>query len=155
MIVSTEDFKKVLHEPDKYSDHEIELAVKIVNWLRPFTPKQDLEGKLVSHPLTLGPFCYIANNILKAIGYKDFTRRLSPMSACGKRLPIPLSAAGICEILCAGQGGHFDACLDGRVHSTVPDASKPTSRRVIFSAFFDMEAIVKICNEYNLVFGDR
>jgi hypothetical protein len=148
-------FRKVLHDPEKYSDDEVELAVKIVKWLRPFTPKQDTDGKIVCHPLVLGPFCYLANNFLRALGYQDFTRRLSPMSACGKRHPLPLSTAGICEILCAEQEGHYDAYLDGRVHSTTTNASKATSRNIIFNSFFDMGVILRLCNEHNLIFSDR
>jgi hypothetical protein len=156
MEVTREIFRDTLHEPQKYLDEELDVAVKIVNWLRPFTPKRGgPEDKIIAHPLVLGPFCFLANNLLRAIGYKQFSRRLSPLSSCGKVQPLPLGATGICEVLCAREGGHYDVCKDGVIYSLTNSVSTPACKDVVFNAFFDMKKVEHILRSHNLVFQDR
>ncbi|GJJ73129.1 hypothetical protein EMPS_05487 [Entomortierella parvispora] len=144
-----------LFEPESYSDSEIDVAVNILNLLRPYTPKKDEEGKIQEHLFILGPFCHLANNILTALGYHDFTRRLSPVSSCGKDHPLPLTPIGICETLCAQEPGHFDVRDRdaGKVVSLVKVANK--NKSVVIGAFFDLEILHNICKKHHLQFEDR
>ena len=111
--VTEQDVQQRLHEPDKFTADEIKVAVGIVNSFRPFSPKRDADHPIPQNILAIGPICQLFNMILWATGYGDFTRKLCPVSSCGKLQPIPLGATGICEALCAKDPRHFDV-LDSK-----------------------------------------
>jgi len=46
-----------------------------------YTLRKDSAGNIPQHALALAPFCHLANNLLRAMGYSDFRRRLSPLSS--------------------------------------------------------------------------
>ena len=78
--VTSEIVREHLYEDEKFSEDEIKVVVDISNLLRPYCPKRGADGKLHEHIFVLCPFCLLANHILRALGYSDFTRRLSPLS---------------------------------------------------------------------------
>ncbi|KAG0043134.1 hypothetical protein BGZ83_011783 [Gryganskiella cystojenkinii] len=142
-----------LFEAEKFNGAEINVVADIVNKLRPYTPKRDEDDKIHGHVLIMGPFCLLANSLLRSMGYSDFTRRLFPLSSCGKSHPIPLSPISTCEVLCSAEPGHFDVKKGGMVVSNVRQARK--NERAILGAFFDLEAIFGICRQHHLLFEDR
>jgi hypothetical protein len=142
-----------LYEAEKFNDNEINVVVRIVNMLRPFTPKRDENNKIHEHILTLGPFCLLANNLLRALGYSDFTRRLVPISSCGKSHAIPLNDIGVVETLCAREPRHFDVECNGRLVSDTSRAKK--NGKAILGAFFDLQIVHDICKQHDLQFDDR
>lgn len=151
--VTADIIRDHLYDVEKFNDIEINVVVHIVNRLRPYTPKRDADNKIHEHILTLGPFCHLANNLLRAMGYPNFTRRLFPLSSCGKSHPIPLNATGICEVLCSAEPGHFDVKSDGKVVSYTNRAKK--NEKAIIGAFFELEVVHDICRQHNLRFEDR
>ena len=101
----------------------------------------------------MGPFCLLANNLLRALGFSDYTRRLFPISSCGKSHAIPLNAAGVFEVLCASGPGHFDVRTDGKMVTGAAQARK--NETAILGAFFDLEVVRDICRQHHLLFENR
>ncbi|GJJ74087.1 hypothetical protein EMPS_06445 [Entomortierella parvispora] len=143
-----------LYEPEKFSDDEIKAVVDIVNKLRPYTPKRDDSNKLQEHILVLGPFCFLANNLLRALGYPDFARKLFPMSSCGKSHPTVLDAPGIREVLCSRNEEEFEIVSDGKVLST-DQAKKHVNVKKVLGAFFDLNFVMNVCKRHHLRFEER
>ncbi len=154
--MTEQDVQQRLHEPAKFTADEIKVAVGIVNSFRPFSPKRDADHPIPSNILAIGPICQLFNSILRATGYSEFTKKLCPLSSCGKLQPIPLGATGICEALCAKGPRHFDV-LDSksRIRSLTTGASRPDTTRLIFASFFNMDKVLELCKRHGLVFADR
>ncbi|KAG0036363.1 hypothetical protein BGZ83_003824, partial [Gryganskiella cystojenkinii] len=154
--VTMATLEKTLHERDKYTMDQKNAAIKIVNKLRLFAPRKDPNGKVPHHILAVGPFCRLSILLLRALGYKDFTRKLCPISACGTRQALPVGCNGICEILCSETPGHFDVFdHKGNVKSRTIFTGKPQVSDCIFRSFFDMNTVHNQCRKYNLKFADR
>ncbi|KAG0041135.1 hypothetical protein BGZ83_002301, partial [Gryganskiella cystojenkinii] len=99
---------EILHKSSEYSTIEIDAVVKLCRQLRPFTPKRGEDGKLPKHVLTCSPFVLLGNFILKAAGYGHFTRRISPISSCGKSHPFPINPTSLYNGLCSSREKQFD-----------------------------------------------
>ncbi|GJJ70397.1 hypothetical protein EMPS_02746 [Entomortierella parvispora] len=152
-LVTKDIVRQHLFDSHTFKENEVDAAVKIINALRPFTPKPT-SGTIPRHVLATGPFAYLANHLLHAMGFGDFTRKLYPISSAGKLHPLPLGSTGIREALCSSKKEHFDVFdAEGTLCST--QALGVKNAPVIFSAFFDMSVIHSICQKYGLVFADR
>lgn len=152
--ITVADLRSRLFKGQSFKDHEMEVAVKLVNTLRPFAPQRDGKGHIPHHVLATGPFVYLANQLLVAVGHGDFTRRISPVSSVAKMHSLPLNAKGMYEALCSEEEYHFDvrSSDDKPISDSVVATRSPLT---MFSAFFDMTAIHSICSEYGLNFADR
>ncbi|GJJ75259.1 hypothetical protein EMPS_07617 [Entomortierella parvispora] len=152
-LVTKDIVRQHLFDSHTFKENEVDAAVIIINALRPFTPKPT-SGTIPRHVLATGPFAYLANHLLHAMGFGDFTRKLYPISSAGKLHPLPLGSTGIREALCSSKKEHFDVFdAEGTLCST--QALGVKNAPVIFSAFFDMSVIHSICQKYGLVFADR
>jgi hypothetical protein len=90
----------------------------------------------------------IANTVLRATGYPDFTCRIAPVPAAGSLHPIPLGAAALYECLCAKSPGHFDPFYD----PTKKITSLPTAihhKDELFASLFDISSINSICHHFD------
>lgn len=152
--ITRTDVQQALFKGNSYNNEEMDVAVHIVNSLRPFAPRMKESGAVPHHVLVTGPFAYFANHLLMAMGFKDFTRRLSPVSSAGKVHAIPLNAQGICETLCPPKEYHFDVFdSTGKLVSQQQSASKNAA--TMFGAFFDLTVIHTKCTDYGLRFANR
>jgi hypothetical protein len=152
--ITETEFRGQLFAGKKIKDNEIQVGVHIVNALRPFAPRKDSSGSIPRHILATGPFVYLANQLMLAMGFGDFTRQLSPVSSAGKLLPLPLNAAGISETLCFLEEHHFDV-FDSTEMLVSDQKHAPRNASAMFGAFFDMEAIYSVCSRFGLRFADR
>ncbi|GJJ74279.1 hypothetical protein EMPS_06637 [Entomortierella parvispora] len=153
-LISEAEIRNHLFSGQSFKDNEIQVAVHIVNALRPFAPKKDASGSIPHHVLATGPFAYLANHLLIAMGFSEFSRQLSPVSSAGKLLPLPLNSTGISESLCALDPHHFDI-FDSTGLLVSDQKHAPGNAPTIFSAFFDMQVIHATCAKFGLRFGDR
>ncbi|KAG0247813.1 hypothetical protein BGZ95_008425, partial [Linnemannia exigua] len=96
----------------------------------------------------------LSNHFLRYTGYTDFTRRFSPAPSISTLHPIPLSAAGIYEVLCPSTDHHFDAKID-ETHSITSVEHANKNQMAVFSNFFDLKKIEKVCATYGLEFAKR
>ncbi|KAG9067605.1 hypothetical protein KI688_012390 [Linnemannia hyalina] len=159
--ITEETVKAKLYEPEMYSTDEILAVLRLVTLLRPFTPKKAHSGpQSPSYPksvLTLGPFVYIANAILRSAGYKDFTRRICPVPAVGNRHAVPLDALGVYDIFGGRAPGRFDIKdPSGRVITTSTVARLSTDhRKYVFGGLFNIAIINDACTKHGLDFAQR
>ncbi|GJJ78548.1 hypothetical protein EMPS_10907 [Entomortierella parvispora] len=153
-LISEAEIRNHLFSGQSFKDNEIQVAVHIVNALRPFAPKKHASGSIPHHVLATGPFAYLANHLLIAMGFSEFSRQLSPVSSAGKLLPLPLNSSGISESLCALDPHHFDI-FDSTGLLVSDQKHAPGNAPTIFSAFFDMQVIHATCAKFGLRFGDR
>ncbi|KAG0313314.1 hypothetical protein BGZ97_010299 [Linnemannia gamsii] len=109
----TEDVARdALFEPNRFSSNENEAGDRLLNLLRPYTPKKSESG-VNAYPksvLFCGPFVYITNAILRACCYKDFSRRICPVYSIGHRRSdsVPLAASAMYEVFGRRKANHFD-----------------------------------------------
>ncbi len=145
-----------LHEGNKYTLDQKNAAIKIINKLRLFAPRKDSDGKVPHHVLAVGPFCRLSVILLRALGYKKFSRKLCPISTCGTRQALPVGSNGICEILCSQTPGHFDVFdHQGNTKSRTIFTGQRQVSNAIFRSFFDMNIVHNQCQKYGLEFADR
>jgi hypothetical protein len=151
--------REALFEPDRFSSNEVEAVVRLLNLLRPYTPKKSESGPnpYPKSVLVCGPFVYIANAILRACGYKDFSRRLCPVYSVGHRHSVPLSASSIYEVFGGRMADRFDIRGPNNrlITSTVVSTMSLAHRNCMFSSFFDIRVIDDICRQHGLVFAQR
>jgi hypothetical protein len=152
--ITEDEFRNHLFEGHKFNDAEIQAGTHIVNALRPYAPKKDSSGNIPRHILVTGPFVYLANQLLFAMGFADFARQLSPVSSAGKLLPLPLNASGISETLCSQEARHFDV-FDSTGLLVSDQKHAPRNPSTMFQAFFKMQEIHAACSKFGLSFAER
>ncbi|KAF9987644.1 hypothetical protein BGZ75_000291 [Mortierella antarctica] len=139
--------------PTDFQQHEYQAVADLVNILRPYVPKRRVDPQTnrskasLPHIALRAPFVLIANTILQAAGYSEFTRRMVPKSAPSSLHAIALGGTGMYEVFCAETPGHFDvkgadrAALRNYKNVTVVPVNKPA----MFEQFFDMQKIDDAC----------
>ncbi|KAF9969012.1 hypothetical protein BGZ75_003210, partial [Mortierella antarctica] len=66
---------------EEITDLECEVVADLTNKLRPYIPKRQGQGgkdKPIAHVAIRAQFVLIANSIVRAAGYPDFSRQISP-----------------------------------------------------------------------------
>ncbi|KAF9117604.1 hypothetical protein BGW39_002024, partial [Mortierella sp. 14UC] len=151
--------RKSFYKPDKVTEEECQAIIDVVQILREYVPKQQINSKGVSMPPTAhvansAPVIIIANQLLRVSGYPQFCRRIAPSSSIGPLHPLPLGAASLYETLCASAPGHFDTYNErNTVISSVPKARR--NAVALFSSLFDLDKIKSICARRKLTFAHR
>ena len=149
--------------PTDFQQHECQEVANIVNILRPYVPKRRLDPQTnrskASLPLIAlrAPFVLIANTILQAAEYSEFTRRMMPQIAPSSLHAIALGATGMYEVFCAETPKHFDVKGADRMalrnYKNVTQV--PGNKRAIFEQFFDMQKVDATCRSHGLLFDMR
>ncbi|KAG0050570.1 hypothetical protein BGZ83_004656 [Gryganskiella cystojenkinii] len=154
--VTEDDVRRQLVSHGNVSIEEIDRVRVLANLLRPYTAKKGTTGLVPRHILTTLSLLFLTNALLMAAGEKRYTRKLSPISSCGKTYPVPLNAAGIYAILCARDPGHFDVKgPNGEDITSELEARKTENQSSVFSAFFNMPKIHDACSKHNVIFDNR
>ncbi|KAG0379405.1 hypothetical protein BGX24_000570 [Mortierella sp. AD032] len=159
--ITEENVRGKLFEPENYSSDEIEAVLRLVALLRPYTPKKPASrSQSKSYPkrvLTCGPFIYVANAVLRSAGYRDFTRRICPVTSVGSQHAVTLDSS----VIFGNFGGQAPGRLDingpsGRLitSSTVARLSKE-HRSFMFGGLFNMAIIDDACRKHGLEFAQR
>ncbi|KAG0001545.1 hypothetical protein BGZ65_003391 [Modicella reniformis] len=149
--VGAHAFKETSFTPKEY-----EVVVMIVNSLGLFVPKRqpksDESGtqESIPHVALRSPLAFIANTILRATGYQNFTRRVAPGIATGSEHGMAMGATGIYKVFCSKAAGHFDINdFTGAPLTNVTKAvSPPENKNAVFGSFFDMDLIDRICRAH-------
>ncbi|KAG0275258.1 hypothetical protein BGZ96_003856, partial [Linnemannia gamsii] len=152
--------REELYNPELYTAEDIGMVTRMVTLLTPFTPKRTgpgPDGAFPRHILTTGPFAYLANSILRASGYSDFTRRLCPVHSVGHRHALPLDATGMYEVFYGPDPDWFDVVgPNGRIISSAVATRMSLSHKdAMFSAFLDRGVIDEVCKAHGLHFAQR
>jgi len=155
--------KKSAFTGNKFTDHECEVVAALANCLRPFIPKRRprSDGKgyqdSLAHVALRAPIVLIANHVLRATGYTDFTRRISPQASSASLHGLQLGAVGLFETLCSKNEGRFDVHdkRGQKLTNYMTIQSSPENKRVMFESFFDMDKVESICNDHGLKFRNR
>lgn len=133
--------------------NEMEAVTKIVNTLRPYIPRKGKSGFIYKLPLIL-----LANCLLEAIGKRSATVSISPVSSCVKLQALFIDTETIFSLFVASKG----ATKAERVMQITTFDDQPIksasqaldNKSAVFSAFFDITAIHKICQSYHLSFAN-
>jgi hypothetical protein len=150
--------RKTVHVKNDFTDKEFEVVAMLANVLRPYVPKRQSSTKgSVAHVALRAPLVLIANAVLRATGYHQFTRETCPSISPSSMHGLILSARGIYEVFCSRQEGQFD--ITDVAGERLTDGNKvtkiPGNRRHVFGAFFDLATVDKICKSHGLQFADR
>ncbi|KAG0006403.1 hypothetical protein BGZ65_008448 [Modicella reniformis] len=99
----------------------------------------------------IAPLVLIANNVLRAAGYPQFTRQISPQVSPAALHGLHLGTTGMYEVLCGGGWDQFDI-VDLRGRSLTSRDNVKGNERAVFGSFLDMNKIDKVCKAHGAVF---
>ncbi|KAG0195552.1 hypothetical protein BGX31_006107, partial [Mortierella sp. GBA43] len=152
--------KKSVFKGSKFTEDELQVVLRITNFLRPFVPRRwkgvnDKDYRQHTHHVALdAPIVMISNAILRLLGRTDFTRRIAPHVAAGDSHGLQLGAAQLHEALCSSSPGHYDVTGAYGDITNVEDVTSPRhNKQMVFKGFFDMDKIEAICRKHGLQFG--
>ncbi|KAF9342909.1 hypothetical protein BGX34_007488, partial [Mortierella sp. NVP85] len=145
-----------------FTDHECQVVAELANTLRPFIPKRrkrsDDKGfqDSLAHVALRAPIVMIANSVLRATGYSNFTRRISPQPSTASLHGLQLGAVGLYETLCGKGERQFDVQdSDGeKITNYLTVQSSAAMKQTLFASFFDVKKMNEICSKHGLVFRD-
>ncbi|KAF9953804.1 hypothetical protein BGZ70_000114 [Mortierella alpina] len=156
--------KKTSFKGSNFTLQEREVVAFLANTLRPYVPKRrrvpgcrKKTEKPLSHMVLQAPMVILANNILVATGYQDFTRKPMPHVSAGALHGLALGAVGFYEVLCASGPGHFDCQdADGQPLTNYKAVTKNAgNKEAVLGAFLDLPKIHRICDSYGMSFRNR
>lgn len=154
--------KKSGAKDNDFTAEECDVVAFLANLLRPYVPKLRLteEGKTedsLAHVALRAPIVLLANSILRLTGYGHFCRRICPQISAAALHALPLSASNLYEMFCSKRANQFDVM--GPQGTPITDVLSVTSvegnKDAMFSAFFNMDTIQRICKAHQLKFADR
>ncbi|PHZ09986.1 uncharacterized protein RHIMIDRAFT_293945, partial [Rhizopus microsporus ATCC 52813] len=142
---SIDDLKKECYDVE---EKEAYPCLLILNALKPYIPKK---GRFViAHQL---PFCILANNALLYVGYKKFYRKFCPQPSGSTLHALRIDGSSLYQILtrlpCALAVFNYDNYLI----ESVEEARQ--NKDAVFSALFDMNAIIMTCKPNGLEFAQN
>jgi hypothetical protein len=106
------------------------------------------------HVVARAPIVLIANTVLRAAGYSEFTRAVAPAFSPSSRHSVPLNPSTIYEILGNPKPGRFNLrSANGDIITSADSARHNTTE--VLGSFFDLEKIQELCDERGLVFQER
>ncbi|KAG0246074.1 hypothetical protein BGX31_004728 [Mortierella sp. GBA43] len=154
--------KKSGPKENDFTFEECNVLAFLANLLGPYVPKLKLteDGKTedsLAHVALRAPLVVMANAILRLTGYGQFCRKICPQISAGVLHALPLSAPNIYEMFCSKWPNQFDVVdLQGNpITSVASITATPSNKDVMFSAFFNMDAIQGICQAHNIKFANR
>ena len=160
--VTVADVKEETFRKKDFEDFEYQVVVKLANLFRPYTPKRwrnPTTGSYqdpIAHITLRTPFALIANAILQAAGYHEFTRRITPQISASGLQALQLGAVGMYEVFCAATPGHFDVNdAQGSPLTAYQDVYKSDNKRAVFEQFFNMAHVDSFCRSHGLEFAMR
>lgn len=145
-----------------FSEEELKVALKLINFLRPFVPRRWKSAKdkdyrqHTPHVTLRAPLAIISNAVLRLLGRDNFTRRIAPHVAAGDLHGLQLGAAQVFDALCSSTAGHYDVVgIHGDI-SNFQDVTSPRENKgMVFQGFFNMGRVESICREHGFQFGQR
>lgn len=157
--INSDQLRRAAFIGTNLTDKECDVMIKVINAIRPYVPRKVIDENGVyrdpePHVALHAPFALIANQFLRAAGYSKFTRRISPEISMGSRHALPLNAAGIYEVLGSSLANQYDIC-DTNGAMIIDMATARKHKEEVFSSFFDLGKIRKICNDHGLTFAER
>ncbi|KAF9576093.1 hypothetical protein EC968_000161 [Mortierella alpina] len=152
--------KKSVFKDCKFSEKELQVALQITNFLRPFVPRrwqsEDEVRQHTPHVALRAPLALIANAVLRLLGYSDYTRKIAPHVSAGDLHGLLLGTPQLFNVLCKATPGHYDVAGQyGDIAQAEDIASTPANKGLIFAGFFDTTLIDKICRNHGFSFGHR
>ncbi|KAI8355837.1 hypothetical protein B0O80DRAFT_448080 [Mortierella sp. GBAus27b] len=158
--VRNKDVQDALLTNMEASNKELSVVREIVNWLRPFAPKRVRTEKgyrdHTGHVVLCAPMVLIAQAFFDAVGLHKFKRNICPHEKVGSTTSLQLSPIVLYELFGTGGADQFDIRgSNGGIITSASDAANPCNKEAIVAAFFNLEGIQRLCNEYNLVFDNR
>jgi hypothetical protein len=152
--------QKTAHTGSNFTPHECRVVADLANALRPFVPKRRQDPNDASyyepipHVMLRAPLVLIANAVLQATRYSQFTRQVSPQISPSSTHGLILGAKGIFEVYCGRSENQYSIVgINGAPLTSGNDVSK--NKRAIFESFFDMDKIQKLCLSNGLKFANR
>ncbi|KAF8962934.1 hypothetical protein BGZ46_001095, partial [Entomortierella lignicola] len=154
--------RKTSHIKSDLTDNECRVVALLANELRPYVPqKRNLPESsalknALPHLTLRAPLALIANSVMLATGYGQFTQRISPHISPAFIHGLSLNPVGIYETLCQNTENHFDITnMDGRMIADYKNITKcQANRRAVMSSLFNLKKIDEICYAHGLTFRD-
>lgn len=159
---SIDHIKDTLYKGTSFTERQLLVAQKIINYLRPYVPRRwrDAEDddyrQHTPHIVLRAPIVLISNAVLRLLGQTEFTRRLSPCIRSGKIHGLQLGAGHLYQVLSGNAPGRYDLHGATGIMANVTDCTASfDAKRVVFANIFDMETIEGICKRHGFTFGMR
>ncbi|KAI8361692.1 hypothetical protein B0O80DRAFT_165575 [Mortierella sp. GBAus27b] len=155
--------KKSGYKGNDFTEKECRVVAYLANLLRLFIPKRRprADGKgyqdSLAHVALRAPIVLIANSVLRAAGYPEFTRRNAPQTSSASLHGLQLGAVGLYEAFCGRGERQFDVqdASKNPLTNYITLQSSPENKRAIFESFFNMRKVEKVCSDHGLTFRDR
>jgi hypothetical protein len=154
--------KQSVFKGSSFSEEELQVALRITNFLRPFVPRRwkschDKNYRQHTPHITLrAPLAIITNSVLRILSRTEFPRRIAPSVAAGSLHGLQLGASQLFDSLCSSSPGHYDVVGVYGDITSVADVSKPReNKQMLFKGFFDMVEIDTMCRRHGFQFGQR
>jgi len=151
--------KRLAHTGKEFTDDEATLVAKLANLLRPYVPKRR-PGKgtrtvaSLAHVALRAPIVLLANAVLRATGYHNFTRSISPEVSPSATHSIHIGAVALYEIFLSQRRQRF--VIPGLPITRVESVTNPRENAdAIIWAFFDFNKVTSICNRHKLDFHKK
>jgi hypothetical protein len=148
--------RKTAHSNSNFTARECQVVVKLANLFRPYIPRRgqdsnDTSSESIAHVALRAPLVLIANAILKATGYHQFTREICPQIPPSSVQGLILGARGIFEVFCGRSDNQYSIVgNNGSPLTNGNDVSK--NKEAIFGSFFNAERIQELCQSHGLKF---
>ncbi|GJJ73706.1 hypothetical protein EMPS_06064 [Entomortierella parvispora] len=159
---SMDHIKDSLYKGTSFTERQLLVAQKIINFLRPYVPRRwrDAEDEdyrhHTPHIVLRAPIVLISNAVLRLLGQTEFTRRLSPSISSGKIHGLQLGAGHLYQVLSGESAGRYDLHGATGIMTNVADCTASfNAKRVVFANIFDIEKIEGICKRHGFTFGMR
>jgi len=154
--------KASAYKGNKFTERHCQVVAEIVNLLRPYVPKRrpnpDQSGNKtlqpIAHVTLSAPIVIIANAVLRALGYPEFTRIISPQVSPSSSHALLLNSRGLYECLCSQEALRFDIKDKNGLPLTIANEAT-RNKAVVFASFFDIGKIEEMCHAHGLRFAHR
>lgn len=154
--------KKSGYKGNDFTEKECRVVAYLANLLRLFIPKRRprADGKgyqdSLAHVALRAPIVLIANSVLRAAGYPEFTRRNAPQTSSASLHGLQLGAVGLYEAFCGRGERQFDVqdASKNPLTNYITLQSSPENKRAIFESFFNMRKVEKVCSDHGLTFRE-
>jgi len=160
--ISAEYVEGMAHHGKKFTRKESKTVADLANILRPYVPKRRFgkRGKTkepINNVALRAPVVLIANAVLRATGYHNFTRSIAPEVSPSSTHALHMGAVAIYEIFASSQNKLFDIMdANGAPLTAIAKVTKPQeNKEAVIGAFFDIGKVKSICSRHGLEFVNR
>ena len=131
------------------SDQEVEVCSAICNFMLPYVPSRENAFK-IAHQL---PFFLMSNDLLRITGYAKFSVSIAPLPGLNSLQSMQINSPALFSLFCISRTSRNMELYD--LDNTIIEnrAESIESKDGVFSSFFDIQKLHKLCSDHGLDFA--